>query len=401
MGFDGDFLKLQSARITEFVFRNFRSKGFDFAEDIAQDALLQAMRMWPIGGMPDNPEAWLTTTAKNLVFNRLKQDHGHLEKAGAVFESRERWGSEETRPAEDSTLQLMFLFCHPSISEASQLALILKALAGLSVDQISSGFLESKETVQKRLLRGKEKLVAQEIAEDRLDSVEMERRLATVLRAIYLIFSEGYKASTGDKLIHFDLAREAVRLARMLASSEVGDTPASHALLAMMLLHGARFGGRIGRQGEMVTLRYQDRSKWDRGMIAEGVKELEASARGTEVTVYHLQATIAALHATSESYALTDWKRILGLYDLLLQYEPTPIIALNRSVAVAEVEGPEAGLASLETIHELASHYLFYAVRADLRERSGDFSGHAKDLDRAIRLCQSVPERNYLVSKQG
>ena len=404
--FDGDFFKLQSARITEFVFRHFRNMGFDFAEDVAQDALLQALRMWPIGSTPENPEAWLTTTAKNIVFNRLKQERGYSEKAGAVFESREKWGSDwgavdwEEVGSGDSTLHLMFMFCHPSISEASQLALMLKALAGLSVDQISAGFLETKETIQKRLLRGKEKLGAQDIAQDWLNEEQMRDRLPTILRAIYLIFSEGYKASTGESLIHFDLAREAIRLTRILLESRVGNTPTTYALLALMLLHVARFGGRIGKQGEMVTLRYQDRSLWDRGLIAEGMKHLEASASGATMTPYHLQATIAALHSTSVDYASTDWARILEFYDLLMQLEPTPIVALNRAVAVAETQGPEAGLKSLEAIEALSNHYLFFAVRADFADRMGNREMYQQDLERAIRLCQSVPERKYLISKK-
>lgn len=406
-----EFLVLWSARITEFVFRRFRDQGIQFAEDIAQDALLRALQVWPISGLPDEPEAWLVTTAKRLALNAVKQKGMVGEKASAMFGEREVWGSsdgfdadlEAEREFEDSALRLMFVCCHPEVPWEGQAALVLKTLSGMTVSQIAAAFFEPSGTVERRLSRAREKLAKLNLNWDKEDTVEFERRLDSVASIVYLTFSEGYKASEGTDLIRPDLCAEALRLGRLILDSKSGRKPVVHALMALMLFHTARFSSRTSALGELVTLRFQDRSKWDRGLIAEGLSHLEKSAQGGRLTRFHLEATIAGLHATSPSFEETDWRRILECYDLLLAIVDSPVMRLNRAVAVAEIEGGEAGLRALEGLEEsnLAGYHLFHAVRAEFAERSGDAKSAQAWRARAHMLARVEAEKVFLKRSSG
>jgi RNA polymerase sigma-70 factor (ECF subfamily) len=349
-------------------------------------------------------------TARNLALDVVRRERRFRDKEPELIRLTEEDPSRQTTPAmgeheiTDDRLRLMFVCCHPAIAPEAQAALALKILCGFGVAEIAVTFLTTEAAIAKRLTRARQKIAAAHIPFEIPDGPELERRLAGVLRSIYLLFNEGYKASAGDRLVRDDLCAEAIRLAERLAAHPVGNQPPTHALLALMSLNAARTPARVDHAGRLLPLREQDRTRWDRPRIAKGMFHLALSATGRALSEYHLQAAIAAEHCRAPNYNTTDWPQILALYDRLTQHDPSPVIALNRAVALAEVEGPAAGINALSCIPDraaLQNYHLFHAVQGDLDFRLGRLAAAADHFQRASALTDSTSEKLYLERRLG
>ncbi|MEN3939687.1 sigma-70 family RNA polymerase sigma factor [Prosthecobacter sp. SYSU 5D2] len=380
------------------------------AEDVVQEALVRALQTWPFYGIPANPAAWLMQTAKNLALDLVRRESSFQQKQPKIIEYVEQRlaGSDPHQEPmfddeiKDDRLRLMFACCHPQLPQEAQTALALKVMCGFSPQEIASAFLTSEAAIAKRLTRARQKLQEDEVAFEIPAGVDLPARLDAVLQIIYLLFNEGYKASRGDCLIREELCHEAIRLASLLAEHPAGDQPRTHALLALMLLNGARLPARLDGEGEILRLEEQDRRRWDVRMIQRGILHLGQSAQGDQASEYHLQAGIAACHSLSPDAASTDWPQILRLYDHLLQLNRSPIIALNRAVALAKVEGPAKALAAVESILDrqpLDSYHLFHAVMGELEAQRHQYTTAAAHLRAALELTEMASERNLLTKR--
>jgi RNA polymerase sigma-70 factor (ECF subfamily) len=380
------------------------------AEDVVQEALVRALRTWPYAGIPENPAAWLTQTAKNLALDVIRREKSFHEKEAEILTFMEQWSSDRP-PADSATfeseikdgrLRLMFACCHPLLAREAQTALALKTLCGLSPAEIASAFLTSEAAISKRLTRARQKIRELHIPFELPSGNELPARLESVLQTIYLLFNEGYKASSGDSLVRQELCQEAIRLASLLTEHRLISQPRIHALLALMLLNAARLPARSDADGKIVRLEEQDRARWDQQMIVQGMFHLGESASGDEVSEYHLQAAIAAVHCTAPNYESTDWLRILSLYDRLVELDDSPVVALNRAVAVANVHGPAAGLQAVAAIHNLQpldSYHLFYAVVGEFEEQLRHFDAAAKHFRKALQFTKTKSEQVFLAGR--
>jgi RNA polymerase sigma factor (sigma-70 family) len=376
-----------------------RYGDFDTCEDAVQEALLAAARQWPGQGIPEHPRGWLVTVASRRWIERWREE--------AARRRREQTAAAltppppEAVPAVDDTLTLLLLCCHPSLTRASQVALTLRAVGGLTTAEIARAFLVPEATVAQRISRAKQRIRASG-AEFRLPpEAERSERVAAVLQVLYLIFNEGYTASSGPALHRVELSGQAIRLARQLHQRLPGDGEVA-GLLALMLLTDARRPARAGPDGALVPLAEQDRSRWDAAAIAEGVALVTKALASAPIGPYQLQAAIAAVHDEAPSFEQTDWDQILGLYELLERLAPGPMVELNRIVAVAMVHGPEAGLrqlAAAETSPGLAGHHRLDAVRAHLLELAGDNEAARASYRLAARRTLSLAERRYLTAR--
>lgn len=399
------FFRHETGRLHGVLMRLLGPGNLALAEDVAQGALLQAMRTWSIGGVPPNPSAWITRVAINLARDSLRHRRMSSGKETAIvthFEQLlpelEAVGDDEEEIRDDA-LRLMFVCCHPSLPPDAQVVLALKVLCGFSTAEIARAFLSTEAAIEKQLTRTKQRIRDAEIGFEIPGPTQLGVRLDAVLAALYLLFNEGYKASTGDRLLREELCQEAMRLMALLVAHPAGDTPSSHALFALMLLTAARFPTRVDEHGDLLRLDGQDRSRWDRALIGRGLVELMAAASGSDVSEYHLQAGIAAIHCTAADYASTDWSRILRHYDDLYRLKPSPIVGLNRTVALANVQGAEAGLAALAALPQrdvIETHYLYHAVLGELHWRRRDFAAAAACYRRALELAHVGPEQLYL-----
>jgi RNA polymerase sigma factor (sigma-70 family) len=378
-----------------------------FAEDVVQESMIRALKTWPYYGIPKNPAAWLTQTAKNLALDLIRREKLFYEKQPQIISFIEQWSDNadaDSTPLmegeiKDDRLRLMFACCHPLVPQEAQTALALKTLCGFSPLEIAKAFLTSEAAIAKRLTRAKQKIRELRIPFEIPSGEELSPRLDAVLQTLYLLFNEGYKASTGDSLVREDLCEEAIRLCTLLVEHPVGNQPRSHALLALMLLIAARLPSRTDTEGNILCLKDQDRSTWKKSMIARGIFHLSQSAAGDEITAYHLQAGIAACHCAAPDYQSTNWPRILSLYDSLVELDDSPIIALNRAVAVAQVHGPTAGIeavASIQNCRSLDSYYLLYAVLAEFNTNLKNFEAAATNLRKAIQLTELKSEQSLL-----
>jgi RNA polymerase sigma factor (sigma-70 family) len=385
----------------------FGVERLQLAEDVVQEALIRALKTWPYYGVPKNPAAWLTQTAKNLALDVIRREKVFQEKQPQVVSFFEQWSNssaDETsitidNELADDRLRLMFACCHPSLPEESQTSLALKTLCAFSPGEIAKAFLTSEAAINKRLTRARQRIRELRVPFAIPSGEEMPVRLEGVLQTVYLLFNEGYKASCGDKLIREDLCHEAIRLATLLAAHPVGNLPRVHALAALMLLNAARLPARTDEDGNILRLEEQDRSRWDRRMIARGMMHLGHSAAGGEISEYHLQAGIAALHCGADTFESTNWEQILVLYDRLVEIDDSPVVALNRAVAVAQVRGPRAGLDAIEGIRNqqaLESYHLLYAVLAEFEWQLNEFEAAANHLRRALELTDLESERALL-----
>jgi RNA polymerase sigma-70 factor (ECF subfamily) len=365
------------------------------------------LRTWPYTGVPKNPAAWLTQTAKNLAIDVIRREKLFHDKEPQIIAFMEQWPSESgvgesptfENEIKDGRLRLMFACCHPVLSPEDQTALALKTLCAFGPAEIANAFLTSEAAISKRLTRAKQRIRDEHVPFEIPVGEELSRRLDAVLRTLYLLFNEGYKASSGDHLIKEDLCHEAIRLTTLLAEHPAGNQPRTHALIALMLFNSSRLAGRTDSEGNILRLQEQDRSTWNGTMIARGMSHLGQSAAGAELSAYHLQAGIAACHCVAADYESTDWPRILSLYDQLLGMDPSPVIALNRAVAVANVHGPKAGIEAVRTIpngNQLTSYYLLYAVLGEFERQLDNFPVAAANFRQALALTDLKSEQTFL-----
>ncbi|NBE55956.1 RNA polymerase sigma factor [Streptomyces boluensis] len=373
---------------------------FDLAEEAVQEALLAAAEQWPEQGTPGNPRGWLIKVASRRLTDLLRSEEARRrrEEAAAALTPRDAFVApapgESRAPSEDDTLTLLFLCCHPELTPAAQVALTLRAVGGLTTAEIARAHLVPEATMAQRISRAKQKVRGVRFRQP--SGADRDERLAAVLQVLYLIFNEGYTATSGAALHRAELAREAIRLTRAVRKLLPYDGAVT-GLLALMLLTEARTPARTGPDGELVPLDEQDRERWDRGAIAEGLKLVEEALGRRPVGAYQLQAAIAALHDEAECAEDTDWPQILGLYELLVRRAPEPMAQLGRVVAVAMVHGPDAGLRELTALDGvLGDHHRLHAVRAHLLEKAGDTRGAREEFEKAARGTLSAPENRYL-----
>ncbi len=378
------------------------------AEDVVQEALARALQTWPFYGVPANPSAWIMRASRNLALDVVRRDKVFREKEEQIILLIE--GGAPASGASDQSddhivddrLRMMFVCCHPLIPQEDQVALALKTLCGFSIAEISRAFLTSEAAVAKRLTRAKQNIRDAGIQFEIPTGKDLTIRLSGVLHSLYLLFNEGYKASGGDKLIRVDICGEALRLAALLASHPAGDQPVTHALMALMLLNFARSPARLDERGNLLRLHEQNRARWDREMIARGMFHFAKSASGEEITEYHLEAGIVACHCAAKDYESTDWPQILSLYDRLLQFDDSPVVALNRAVVVANISGPQAGLdvvAEIAGRKKLDSYYLLYAVLGDFQERMRNWSAARLHFQKAMQLAGIKSEQEFLLKR--
>src|SRR5262245_22284091 len=374
---------------------------FDIAEEALHDAFRVALEQWPRDGVPANPRAWLVSAGRFKAIDAARrrtrfdalEDMG--EKAEPVFIDTAAWADDES--VEDDRLRLIFTCCHPALAPDAQVALTLREVCGLTTEEIARAFLTPAPTLAQRIVRAKAKIRDAHIPYEVPSRAELPERLDAVLRVIYLVFNEGYAASSGEQVTRHDLSAEAIRLGRLLV--ELLAEPEAQGLLALMLLHDSRRAARTSPEGEVVLLEDQDRSLWNRGQIHEGVRLVEQALSSGRPGPYTIQATIGAVHAEAGSTAATDWNEIVGLYDVLMRVSPSPIVELNRAVAVAMRDGPGAGLAIVDHLlarGELRDYRLAHAARGELCRRLGRTSDARSSFERALALTRQGPDRRLI-----
>jgi len=407
---DEHFFRRESGRLVATLTRILGVHHLALAEDAVQETLASAVEVWAFRGVPDNASAWLMTAARNRAISLLRRERtarrfapeiGRLADAEAEGEGAGASEPGLPRALQDDELRMMFSCCHPDISEDAQVALVLSLLGGFSAHEVASAFLVTDAAMEKRLSRAK-KVLAGSAGLFELAARDFEPRLSAVHRALYLLFNEGYHGASPDAVVRLDLCREALRLVTLLVEHAPAATPATHALAAVLFLHAARLPARMDEAGELTDLARQDRRRWDARLIARGLDLLEASARGDEVSEYHLEAAIAATHALAPSAEETPWAEIVKLYDALLRVRPSPVVALNRAVALAELEGPERGLEALGSLSgagQLARYPFYPAALGELELRRGRSAVARKHFRDAQRLARNDAERRFLAQR--
>jgi RNA polymerase sigma-70 factor (ECF subfamily) len=397
------FFRHEAGRLVSVLTRFFGWRNFDLVEDMVQATLVDALQAWRLQ-VPDNPSGWVHRVAKNKVLDALRRDQigqrvlnewaagrpAHAEGLDELFLDSE---------IEDSQLRMMFACCHPHLARENQLALTLKALCGFGNAEIARALLVGEVTVKKRLQRATRDLIDHQIALDPPAAEELSERLDGVHQVLYLLFNEGYSSSDGEAAIRADLCEEAARLCHLLCSQPRFATPATHALMALMLFHAARLDARLDHRGAVLLMEEQDRHKWDRGLIRRAQEFLDRSAEGTVISPFHLEAGIAYHHCTARSYAETDWPAILRLYDALLTIHRSPVYLLNRAIVVAQIDGPHAGIRALDEAGNdpaLRRYHLYDATLGEFYRRAGDLARARQHLEAARQKTNSPFDRELI-----
>lgn len=387
--------------------RIFGVHNLDLAEDVVQEAFCRALEVWQFRGVPENPSAWLMTTAKNLALDTLRRQRtarNFAPELGQMLKSEWTLGPVvaecfDANAIKDDMLRMMFSCCHPRLPEEAQVALILHILCGFSVREIASAFISSEASIEKRIIRAKKVLAGSKRLFDVSVPSEFYERLPAVQRALYLLFNEGYHGASDDMPVHAGLCREAMRLTALLVEHSLGGTSATYALAALMSFNAARLPARLDSAGNLSALFDQDRSKWDQGLIAEGLTLLGFSATESDLTQYHVEAAIASIHARAVRTEETDWGGIVELYDTLMTMQPSPIVALNRAIAIAQEEGPQRGLEEIRSItgsDRLADYPFYFAALGELELRLGKYSIAREHFRAACGLARNAAERRFL-----
>ncbi len=404
---DEHLFRREAGRMVATLTRIFGMHNLALAEDVVQDAFCRALEVWKLRGVPENPSAWLMATAKNRALDALRRERTALTFApevGRLLHSE--WTLApvvqelfEPQSIQDDQMRMMFSCCHPRLTEEAQVALVLHILCGFSVGEIAAAFVSGHHAIEKRISRAKKTLAASRKLFDVADATDFASRLPAVQRALYLLFNEGYHGASAESAVRADLCREALRLATLMGEHSLGATPATHALRALMCFHLARISSRVDLSGNLISLFDQDRSTWDLAMVKEGQRLLDLSATGTELTEYHLEAAIASFHSCAIDAASTDWKNIVSLYDLLANIRSSPVVALNRAIALAQLEGPRRGLEEISAIagqERLAEYPFFFAARAELELRIGNRDGARQQFRAALLVARNPMERKFL-----
>jgi RNA polymerase sigma factor (sigma-70 family) len=398
----------EGAKMVAILTRIFGIEHLNLAEDVVQEALARALQTWPFYGVPKNPSAWIMRASRNLALDVVRRRKLFQNKQAEISRLMDRDSAApdvaifSDDEISDDRLRLMFVCCHPVIPAEAQVALALKTLCGFSVAEIGNAFLTTEAAIAKRLTRAKQKIHQARIPFEIPAGKELRQRLDTVLQSLYLLFNEGYKASSGENLVREELCEEAIRLAELLVAHPAGNQPKTHALLALMLLNAARNATRLDSEGNLLRLNEQDRTRWDKSMIARGMFHITQSAAGDELSEYHLQAGIAACHCAAKHYESTNWQQILSLYDRLIEFDHSPVVALNRAVALANLRGPKAGLQAVKSIrglNKLNSYYLLYAVQGEFEMRSGNLQVAAEQFRKSFELADTKSERAFLLKR--
>ena len=401
----------ESGKMVAVLTRIFGTDNLGLAEDVVQDSLIEAIRHWTYKGIPTNPSGWLFRVAKNKalnIVNREKYKYRYTSEVVHLLQSE--WTAEPAvnhffseKEILDDQLRMMFTCCHPSISSDSQVALILKTVCGFSIPEIARAFLTSDENINKRLVRARQKIRESKIPFEIPAGKTLKPRLQTVLETIYLLFNEGYSASTGIDLIRFEVCEEAIRLAEIIAGHDaIGDKSTVYALLALMQLNSSRFKARQDTGGNILTLEQQNRSLWDLRLMEKGFINLERSVSGSGISIYHIMATISSYHCSARNYQSTDWASILELYNRLVEIDNSPVVRLNRSVAIAKVNGPGDALKELETLQDLPSlksYHLLHSVKAEFYIEMGLFAEAVQSLQKAMKHAPMDAEQVFLEKK--
>ena len=396
-----DLFRHRYGRLVTGLLRVLGPSRLDLVEDVVQDAMLRAVRVWPTEGVPERPDAWVFQVARNLALDALRR-HKVAQRVERELAAWADASAEPPPPSEgiaDDTLRMMFTCSHPGVPPEARVPLVLKTVSGFGVPAIAAALLQKEGTISQRLTRAKAKLQADMVGFEVPSEQELPERLQLVLQVLYLMFNEGYRSHRGAELVQQDVVEEAVRLCALLLAHPATARPEVHALLSLMLLLGARLPARTDAAGELLTLREQDRALWDKDWLRGGFWHLQRSIGGAAMTAYHCEAAIASLHAAAADYAVTDWRRILAEYDRLLAIAPSPVVRLNRVVAVAKLHGVAAALPELAALQReaaLQGFLLLPATAAQLHWELGEHDEAAVQLERALELPGSEPERRLL-----
>ncbi len=393
--------------MVSYLTRLFGLGHLALAEDVVQDSLCRALEMWPVYGLPDNPSAWLMRVARSRAIDLLKRDDRFRAldpEIGPLLKLREDLPDDAPafeKEVRDDQLRMMFSCCHPELSTEAQVTLLLKTLCGFSVPEIAHALLASQDSVEKRLGRARKLFRVSGTFVEFTDAAEILMRLEAVYEAIYLLFGEGYHGTGSEQTVRDDLCFEAIRLTLLLSDHPAGDKPKTHALLALLCFHAARLSGRVDGDGGLIQLEMQDRSRWDRDLMATGFHFLDKASTGRALSQYHLEAGIAAFHCSAATYEETEWSKILGLYTTLYRLKPSPIIALNRAIALGKSAGPEQGLAELSRIVDarLQSYPFLPAAQGEFHLLAGRPAEAAEHFERAVKLARSRSETNFFEGK--
>jgi len=396
----------EAGRMVAALTRVFGVHNLALAEDVVQDAFCRAVEVWKFRGVPENPSAWLMATAKHRALDILRRQRTARNFAPELERLLEsEWTlapviEEVFAPGavKDNLLRMMFSCCHPRLPEAAQVALVLHILCGVSVSEIASAFVSAHAAIEKRITRAKKLLATSKSLFDALDPAQFSARLPTIHRALYLLFNEGYHGASAETAVRIELCREAMRLTAILLDHPIGTTPVTYALAALMSLHAARLPARVDASGNLVALCDQDRSQWDQELVVEGLMLLELSAAGSELSEYHVEAAIASVHARAPRMDDTDWEKVVSLYDVLMTIRPSPIVALNRAIAIAQNEGPERGLEEIGSITDadrLAKYPFYPAAFGELELRRGRHETAREHFGAALVLARNPMERRF------